>query len=69
MSAFHTTIPLDEKRVNKAAPSLLMALIWLYSLELSGPEHKRTEDFKQQMILAMRASQLAIEEATGLDAS
>lgn len=69
IDAFQTSIPLDEARVEKSAPTLLMALIWLYGLELASDDYKRTDDFNQQMIMAMRSAQLAIEQATGLDAS
>lgn len=61
-----TEAPLDDARVRKSATTLLMALIWLYSLEGTDDSEKRTDDFKQQKLLALRAAELAISDATGL---
>jgi hypothetical protein len=62
-----TEAPLDHERVRKAAPTLLMCLSWLYGLELAPDDYKRSDDFADQMNLAMRAAQLAIADATGLE--
>lgn len=61
-----TQAPLDDERLRKSAPTLLTALCWLYGLEIADDATRRTADHKMQKTMALRACELAIADATGM---
>lgn len=60
-----TDAPLDDELVRKSAPTLLLALTWLYVLETADAAKKRTDEHLMEKALAVNAAAIAIAQATG----